>query len=320
MSIRLFRCLGLLVLLTLLAGQSGVSAITIAPKPAAAPSGLPRLSQQSTLVPRSDDFGINNVIKGGQLLGTGALNPQRLDRAKTLGTGWNRVVLAWYDVEPYNDIDNEQDPDRWGPQEPCTGVPTAPIPMDRWLWPEYDQTVNNARLQGIETLFVLQGVPQCWQISPSNRRPVSLGAPIFQTAGGPSDSIANATGINPANGWAHYVFQAVVRYGDRVTYWQVWNEVNGKFWESPSTPQEFARMVEVTYWAAKYASQHKNRPDVQLVMPGMEDYSPGSQLSQRTIDLLNTLNQTSAISSEPYLKYFSIFAAHGYNIPWRTVE
>ena len=52
--------------------------------------------------------------------------------------------------------------------------------------------------------------------------------------------------------FADYARALVKRYGDQVKYWEVWNEPNiSHFWQPRSDPEEYAKLLKVTYKAIK---------------------------------------------------------------------
>ncbi|NJM07726.1 VWA domain-containing protein [Candidatus Gracilibacteria bacterium] len=124
--------------------------------------------------------------------------------------------------------------------------------------------------------------------------------------------------INPRNGWANYIYQVVTRYADRVQHYQIWNEFNDEVQYWPGTPEQFARLVEVTAEATRLAEQ-QTAQDVQLVLGGLSDIRGFSGGSERTLAMLAALRNPS-LSGQPYLNYVDAYAVHKYVAPWGTFE
>lgn len=54
--------------------------------------------------------------------------------------------------------------------------------------------------------------------------------------------------------FAHYVYQVVSRYKDRVHFWEIWNEPNiPTFWKPKPDPQQYALLLKSAYASAKRA-------------------------------------------------------------------
>ena len=64
--------------------------------------------------------------------------------------------------------------------------------------------------------------------------------------------------------WSTYVRRVVRRYGDRIRYWEVWNEPNiDKFWPDPDAGA-YARLLKATFHTIKNVD-----PDLKVVLSGM---------------------------------------------------
>lgn len=88
----------------------------------------------------------------------------------------------------------------WALVQPVRGV---------WDWSLYDALVDAADTEGLEILAILAYTPP-WATD---------GTPL---AGVPRD-VAE---------WEEFCFRAAERYGDRIRYWEIWNEPNlEQFWE-----------------------------------------------------------------------------------------
>ncbi len=89
------------------------------------------------------------------------------------------------------------------------------------------------------------------------------------------------------------------------------------------TLPEFARMVDVTYVAANYATATFTgiSRNVHLVLPGQSDIDDPLGYDRPISNLLNELINLSQIdTSVKYLDRFDYYATHDYNDPWRILE
>lgn len=247
-------------------------------------------------------FGINsiNAIRGvrgitsGDFMWVNTLVPHqdppinRYDKALQVGAAMNRWVLAWYNVELFG-------------TDPLTC--TSPISPSHWDWSGYEDLVTgDAALPGTsQTLIVLNGVPKCYQ-SPdgdtlySKNVPVGLDEPMFLKSDGTTstdfenEAASGDDGINPANPWGCFVYYAVKQFGDKVKYWQVWNEENSSdYW--PLEAQDYSRLVEVAYFAARHTGK-----DIKLVLGGLSDYQDNRINSTATGDQRNARQARHAMS------------------------
>lgn len=144
----------------------------------------------------SGRFGINNINRTWVLVGDIILDPDRTQKAQDLGVTWNRVNLWWHDVEQYNGYREDDEGNvLWDQQPHCPGypgdpddpsgyLPTAPI---TWNWDRYHELLRD--YSPTNTLFILQGVPQCWQkrtgptLQDREVYPALLDEPIFEHPG-----------------------------------------------------------------------------------------------------------------------------------------
>lgn len=285
------------------------------------------LSQASPPQLTFDDFGINNInsVYAGSGIGTPVAPisssdaDNRYKLATDIGAKWNRWPLWFHDVAPYSTFNT---PPYGFESEHCKqlkqNIQTNPPDPNTWNWANYGQLIDADKSKGLQTLIILQGAPHCFQHSSATGSvPGNLKSKIFLDAGGaPTDILAIK--INPDNYWAYFVYNAVYRYGDRVKYWQVWNEEDTqKYWPLTSTltTADYARMVEVTYWAKELASRQKGWNDIKLVLGGLaEADSPGAK------GIVDELQKTTAYSVKPYFKdYLDVYALHSYQVPWEPI-
>jgi hypothetical protein len=319
MSYRLMRFIGITIVALVVGTSLPTPHVGYGAAPSAAPSALIHTPlQQGTNALTWQDFGINNILRVKALENQTVTTGTRVTSATTdLGAAWNRAVLWWYDVEPSNGGQFGQSPDC-----PAQGYPSASQPMN---WAPYDAMLTQT--SSLKTLFVLQGVPKCWQIRQADavsprgtaqsdgryNYPYGLSTPVFLDANNqPTDTVAIASSINPANPYANYAAQAFDHFKDRVQYWQIWNEPNDtKFWTGSFA--EYARLVEVTGRVAQYVERNNSGLDIKLISAGLSDLR--SFGAAQTTDLQNIISAIQGVSS-----WFDSYGAHKYGTPWGTFE
>lgn len=229
-------------------------------------------------------------------------------RAADVGMQFNRWVLYWYYLADCIDCATQAEPANWN-------------------WDKYEDLASRDRDNGLHSLVVFQGVPVCLRIAPDRQVPIGLDTPMFRRPNGnptdrPGQAAAGVAGINPANPWAQFVFHAVARLGDRVKYWEVWNEPNAYCPDNPGregcywagTMADYVRLVEVTALAAKHA-----RADAQIVLGGLVD-DHGYANRNDSLALLNALQGSSPRTGRLYRSYLDIYNLHSYQSPWAAFE
>jgi hypothetical protein len=216
-------------------------------------------------------------------------NDLRYQRALLLGAGWNRWPLYWDRIE------------------------RAPNVYD---WTNYDRVVNDDVIHGLRMNTILLGRPAFYD---SGGSIANLNAPAFADG---TDTSAPGKAPNPANPWAMFVANAVMRYkpggflatqlgwpaGTGVTVWEAWNEPDLEmFWRGGVA--EYARLLKVTYLVA-----HAADPNAQVMFGGLAYGNPDQQ---------DWLNDTLAILARDPNRavnnwYMDIVAVHSYTNPGRT--
>jgi hypothetical protein len=250
-----------------------------------------------------NDFGINNINSADTIASTDVAN--RYQKAIAIGAKWNRWVL-WFDrVAPYN---NPQYPNKAA----CQQITDHPETI-QWNWGKYDDANGDGNLddglvaqdvsQGLDTLIVLQGAPNCFQKTWDKSEPDNLYTKVFLDNGSLTDTPSATATINPANYWADFVYAAGDKFGDRVKYFQIWNEEDTlAYWTLGAS--DYARMVEVTYLATQYLTTKQPGKKIQLVLGGLaEADSP----------------QSAAIVQAVNRSYLDIYALHSYQVPWEPI-
>jgi hypothetical protein len=145
-----------------------------------------------------------------------------------IGAGWERVVLSWADIQP-------DGPDDFS-----------------WL----GRTLPPAALagevnRGVKLAGLLQFTPT-WAATDL----ADPGRSVPQNLDLPDD--------DPRNYWGHFVYETVRYYTGRIDEWIIWNEPEFQPGDAAGqgsatwlgTDQQFARLMEVAYRAAKRANPH----------------------------------------------------------------
>lgn len=95
--------------------------------------------------------------------------------------------------------------------------------------------------------------------------------------------------------WERYVRRVTERYGDRLRYWEVWNEPNIHFWKPKPDPKQYAELLKLTHKTIKAVN-----PKLQVMYGG----TAGIPLDF----IRNTLELGAA-------KHFDVMAVHPYSYP-----
>jgi hypothetical protein len=152
-----------------------------------------------------------------------------------IGAGWERVVLSWADIQPD------------GPND------------FSWLGRSLPPAALAGELnRGVKMAGVLQFTPDWAATDPSDP-----GRSVPQNLDLPDD--------DPSNYWGNFVYQTVRYYTGRIDEWIIWNEPEFQPGDAAGqgtvtwlgTEQQFARLMEVAYRAAKRAN-----PQAVVAFPG----------------------------------------------------
>jgi len=230
-------------------------------------------------------------------------NPERpfVQMALDAGSRWDRFDFSWPAIEPSD---------------------------DNWNFDAYDSLVNDLYGAGMDMVGILLWTPE-WAATgrlsslfyPSRwggekgkmprlgQRPPGWYAPVPHTDVAPLAASAASSppaGLylpwnDPNNRWGNYVYHVVYRYGDRVKYWEIWNEPEWDyFWTGTST--DYAQLLKVGYQATKAAC-----PDCQVLFGGLHYWANPD--FHRWV--LNILNDDPDAPDNNY--YFDVMSVHLYS-------
>ena len=176
-----------------------------------------------------------------------------LQMAYDAGSRWDRFDFSWPTIEPSN---------------------------NSWNFGPHDTLANDLDAAGINMVGILLWTPN-WaatqsDVGPDGRsldqRPFGWYAPVphdpaldqivLSAASSPPQGLDLAWD-DPNNHWGNYVYTVVSRYGDRVKYWEMWNEPEWDyFWTGTST--QYKQLLKVGYQATKAAC-----PDCTVLFGGL---------------------------------------------------
>ncbi|MBN8617819.1 MAG: fibronectin type III domain-containing protein [Anaerolineae bacterium] len=216
-------------------------------------------------------------------------NDLRYQRALLLGAGWNRWPLYWDRVE------------------------TMP---NTFNWAGYDRLVSEDIQHGLSVNVILLGRPGFHADGGSIS---GLRSPAFADG---TDTPGAGKMPNPANPWAVFVYNAVMRYkpggylatserwpaGTGVTVWEAWNEPDlSMFWTGGV--ENYARLLKVTYLVA-----HQADPSASVMFGGLAYGNPDEDdWLSKVLDVISTdpLRQM-------YNWYMDMVGVHNYSYARRT--
>ncbi len=223
--------------------------------------------------------------------------PERpyLSLALDAGSRWDRFDFIWPNIEPSNDA---------------------------WDFSAYDGLVNDLHAAGMNIVGILLWTPE-WAL-PADAQ--VQGEAVFRTARPPrrwpapmSSADVSFQSTNPAsdppdglhlpwndpnNHWGNFVYTVVSRYGDRVKYWEMWNEPDlSYFWSGTSV--DYAQLLKVGYQATKAAC-----PDCTVLFGGLHFWA--NPYFYRWV--LNVLNDDPAAAENNY--FFDVMSLHTYSRSW----
>jgi len=202
------------------AAAASPSVLTGAARPTAAPQPVP---PPTPLPLRTPDPGGLDPRFG---IAEGFRDPTLM---ADIGAGWERVVLSWADIQPAGPDDFS-----W---------------LGRTLPP---QSLADQLHQGVRMAGLLQFTP-AWAATSA----ADAGRSVPRNLDLPDD--------DPRNYWGRFVFETVRYYAGRIDDWIIWNEPEFQAADAAAgqgsytwlgTDQQFARLMQVAYRAAKRANPH----------------------------------------------------------------
>jgi hypothetical protein len=176
-----------------------------------------------------------------------------LQMAYDAGSRWDRFDFSWPTIEPSNNSWNFGPHDTLANDLDAAGINMVGI----LLWtPNWAATQSDAGPDGRS----LDQRPFGWY-APVPRDP-ALDQIVLSAASSPPQGLDLAWD-DPNNHWGNYVYTVVSRYGDRVKYWEMWNEPEWDyFWTGTST--QYKQLLKVGYQATKAAC-----PDCTVLFGGL---------------------------------------------------
>jgi hypothetical protein len=213
-----------------------------------------------------------------------------LQMARDAGSRWDRFDFSWPVIEPKNNT---------------------------WNFGPHDTLVNDLAAARIDMVGILLWTPgwAATQGDPGldgrsfNQRPFGWYAPVSRdaldampvsAASSPPQGLDLAWN-DPNNHWGHYVYTVVSRYGDRVKYWEMWNEPEWTyFWTGTSA--DYKQLLKVGYQATKAAC-----PDCKVLFGGLHYWANTSYYRW----VLNQINADPAAPANNY--FFDVMSVHLYS-------
>jgi hypothetical protein len=209
---------------------------------------------------------------------------QRAAQAHAAGSRWDRFDFRWNAIDLYGYGGHDAIVDRYAASE-------TPL----------------------EIIGILGAVPErfadCPVVmrAPQEQGSLPLGTPSRLTAGVDDPGWFACPPANldlpwnhPENHWAQFVHATVTRYAGRVDTWEIWNEPDlTYFWQG--TPEQYARLLEVSYRAVKDAN-----PGATVLFGGLAYWG-------NTRFYLDVLDHLAADpESEAHNGYFDVLSLHLY--------
>lgn len=205
--------------------------------------------------------------------------PERMSRAVSSGTSWNRFPFYWQNIETSPGQYNYSAQDKAVADDVAHGLKTLAILLG--TSPVHATTASAQGLHAQRTVPVwpsgrTRPVPDVMAAS-ANSAPANLDRPVFTDG---TDVPGAGKAINPDNPWARYVYETVRRYkpggvlaqergwasGQGVSHWEIWNEPDWNFFWNGSVDQYY-RLLKVAYLAAKHAD-----PNCTVILGGLATY------------------------------------------------
>jgi len=260
-TLETIAAMGVLISAVMLAGTLAImrQSLVLAQGPTPTPTPGP-----------NDRFGLHNVCSWmirESYYNQGRENPEgdmdtRYQYARDADVGWTRWVFEWSRVERQEGAYDFSSMDPVVERDIANGLHTLAILKNTPGW------AQNSACKGDE------GCPPVLYRDKAKTEPIAV---FLDSDGNPTDIIAQAHGINPANSWAKFVHKIVNQYkpggvlagqqgwpeGAGIRYWEIWNEPDLE-WKGDA--KEFYRLLQVAYLTIHYAD-----PQAQVLLPAFSN-------------------------------------------------
>jgi len=133
-----------------------------------------------------------------------------MDSIASTGVKWVRYWLSWYQVE---------------------------VDSGEYYFTAADSVIEGYISRGINVYLTLFSGNQ-WYDGPDST--------IYDSVAHPEQGLSPTPGSASMQGWLAFVDTAVIRYSDRVKYWDIWNEPNIDFWQPVPNAQDYAHLLKET--------------------------------------------------------------------------
>jgi len=133
-----------------------------------------------------------------------------MDSMANTGVKWVRYWLSWYQVEVDSGVYN---------------------------FMAADSVINGYSSRGMHVYLTLFSGNQ-WYDGPDST--------IYDSVPHPEQGLSPTQGSASMQGWLNFVDTAVMRYSDRVKYWDIWNEPNIDYWQPVPNAQDYAYLLKQT--------------------------------------------------------------------------
>lgn len=150
-------------------------------------------------------------------------------------------------------------------------------------WNALDMIVNAANAKGMGILGVLNSTP-VWatESTPINGQPTDV------------------------NDFADFAKQVALRYGDKISAYEVWNEPNAFIFWNPVDPVDYTTMLKATYTALKQAASQLNI-DISVIGAVVGAGSTWGNLTMNPVDFVTAMYNAGANG------YFDALSFHPYD-------
>jgi len=133
-----------------------------------------------------------------------------MDSIASTGVKWVRYWLNWYQVE---------------------------VDSGEYYFTAADSVIEGYISRGMNVYLTLFSGNQ-WYDGPDST--------IYDSVPHPEQGLSPTPGSASMQGWLAFVDTAVVRYGDRIKYWDIWNEPNIDYWQPVPNAEDYAYLLKQT--------------------------------------------------------------------------